>query len=114
MYHRDNTLFQTLVNGDGFVGGLITGPKGRRGRILGIEINPHRIVVRWVSEDGKTVLPIVFQLRDLIRYHGSTEDGDEEEYFVISLSPEIQHRWVIYRPSPGDEKPNSDSPEVGE
>ncbi len=116
MYRKDHTLFQTIVDVGGFEGGVITGPS-HRGIILRVEINPTGIiVVRWKPEkENIIILPIVFNFRAITHYHGQSEEGEDEEYFVVRLSHELRHQWVLYRATQTTVvEPTPDAPPWGE
>jgi hypothetical protein len=118
MYRKDHTLFQTIVDVGGFEGGSISGPKQQCGIIVGVHVNSHKmIVIRWRHEDGTpAILPMVFPIRAVTRYHSLTDEDVEEEYFQVQLGEDLRYVWVLCRPQPQPtaQSTTPDSPAWGE
>ncbi len=91
MRRNDLQQFLTLVQNEGFKGGIISGPKGKFGTMSQVQVRKNLVVVYWQHrKEGPPPLPVCVAWEHIHRYQ---EDG--EDSFHAKVFGNEDNLWVL-------------------
>lgn len=91
MRRHDLRDFLTLVQNEGFRGGIISGPGNKFGTIDQVKIRKNLVIVYWqYRQEGVPPLPVCVAMENIHRYQ---EDG--EDSFHAKVFGNEDNLWVL-------------------